>query len=592
MRNIMMTGHPLAGCNPFSPSAGPGRTPTVNKARILKMAIATAMLPFALAGCATFHQAHMAISHSSTAVSKYLAKQRGLKGAAVVTTVNTPFLMGMVVHISHQNRLPAMFQKTIHLSTNQPLSIGQFATQITQMTGIPIHVASQVTGYLDASVMASESLKMMSGGGLPALPGQSSPLMLSPSLPNMSSSRNALMINWNGTLSGLLNLVAARTGTYWKYQNGKVRFFLTETRAFSVDALPGTTGLTANITNSGTNGSAGGGGGTTGNSGSTSQAATVATSLDIYKSIISGIQTVLAQSKAASGGGTSVQVPTSVSANESTGQIIVTASPSELRAVAAYLKPVNIEMAKNVMIDVHVYSVQLNQSNNYNLNLNVALNNKGYGIQSLTQNGTPSNLQGPQTISGPSGQGSLSAGIVTGPVNAQVVATALATQGNVSLVTSGSIIALNGQPTPLQVANMHSYVASSATTQTAQVGSSTSLTPGQFSTGFSGTFLPLVRGHHILLEYTINLTQNLGLQTFTSGTSTVQLPNLAMQAFMQRVSIKSGQTLVLSGFEQTKSQMDRGGIGSAHFWGLGGGAGAVHDKTALVIVIHIVKLGN
>ncbi len=138
---------------------------------------------------------------------------------------------------------------------------------------------------------------------------------------------------------------------------------------------------------------------------------------------------------------------------------------------------------------------------------------------------------------------------------------------------------------------MHSYVASSATTQTAQVGSSTSLTPGQFTTGFSGTFLPLVRGHHILLEYTINLTQNLGLQTFTSGTSTVELPNLAMQAFMQRVAINSGQTLVLSGFEQTNSQVNHGGIGNSHFWGLGGGAGAIHDKTALVIVIHVVKLG-
>jgi len=564
---------------------------------VLKFAVAAAILPL-MAGCATFHQAHVAITHSSATVSKDLAQQRSLKNAPIVTTVKTPYLLGAVVHISYQNRLPAMFRKTIHLSTNQPLSIGQFATQITQMTGIPIHVASQVTGYLDASAMSSESLKMMSGGagGLPALPGQASPLMLSPSLPNMSSSKNALMINWNGTLSGLLNLVAARTGTYWKYQNGEVRFFLTETRAFSVDALPGTTGLTASITNSGSNGSAGGGGGagggTTGNAGSTSQTATVATNLDIYKSIVSGIQSILAQSKSASGGGTSVQVPTSVSANESTGQIIVTASPPELRAVAAYLKPVNAEMTKNVMIEVHVYSIQLNQSNNYNLNLNVALNNKGYGIQSLTQNGVPSNLQGPQAISGPSGEGSLSAGIVTGPVNAQVVATALATQGNVSLVTSGSVIALNGLPTPLQVANVHSYVASSSTTQTAQVGSSTSLTPGQYTTGFSGTFLPLVRGHHILLEYTINLTQNLGLQTFTSGTSTVQLPNLAMQAFMQRVSIKSGQTLILSGFEQTKSQVNRGGIGSAHFWGLGGGAGAMHDKTALVIIIHVVKLGN
>lgn len=580
--------------------------------RLLKIAVAAAILPFTLAGCATFHQAHMAISHSSSTVSKELAKQRAMKNAPIVQTVNTPYLMGAEVHVRQgdQDHLPSML---IHLSTASPLTLSELGTQITQMTGIPVHVASQVTGFLEGNMMQNAAV------ALPPLPGQPAAFADQPVLPNQSRNKNSLSIKWKGKLSGLLSLVAARTGTYWKYENGSVRFFLTETRAFSVNALPGSTSMTANITNSGSNGASGGAGASSGSTGSTSQSASMSSTLDIYKSIVNGINTVLIQSKSAGGGGGAMlQIPTSVSANQSTGQIIVTATPPELRAVEEYMRPINQQMAKNVLIDVHVYSVQLNHANDYGLNLSTAFNSiaNRYGIS----------VSGPGAISPPTGMNPSSmanlAAVILGPVagngfyaanngsglangsqyangagpasaqNTPFVAQALATQGNVSLVTSGSIIALNGQPTPLQVAKQISYLASTSTTQTANIGSTTQLTPGQFTTGFSGTFLPLVRGKHVLLEYTINLTQNEGLQTFTSGGSTIELPNLSTQAFVQRVSLKSGQTLVLSGFEEKTSAVNHNGLGNSHFWGLGGGANAENNRTALVVVIHVVKLGD
>ncbi|MBN6739498.1 PilN family type IVB pilus formation outer membrane protein [Acidithiobacillus sp. MC6.1] len=549
----------------------------------VKMALVAA--PLLLSGCATFGQVHQAVHQTSTSVSRDLSAQKRLQGHPVVTVTSTPYLMGSVVRVDRDQ--PPILKQTVHLTTGQPMTLSQLATQVTQMTGLPIHISSQVEGYMDGQ---------QTGGGatsLPALPGGRGHFA-PPMMPNMGSGKNSLTVNdWNGSLGGLLTLMASHSGTFWKYEHGQVRFFLTETRVFNVSVLPGNTAMAASISNAGTSGGSSGGGGgggaSGGNNGSTSQTATLNSSMNIYKSIGANVKAVLAQSKSALGGGAGgmsmLQVPTSVSTNPSSGQVIVTATPPELRAVAGYVRQLNALMTKNVLIDVHVYAVSLNKSNNYSLSLNTAFNSLGQGLSPLT-------MKSPTTSGQPSGAGEISGGIVTSAITANVVAQALATQGKVSLVTSGSVIALNGQPTPLQVSNQVSYLQSVSSTQTANVGSSSSLTPGQFTTGFSGSFLPLVRGHNVLLEYSINLTQNLGLSSYSSGGSSIQLPNLATQAFMQRVNLHSGQTLVLSGFEQTSNQNNHTGVGAAKFWGMGGGASASRSRTELVVVIHVVNLGS
>lgn len=551
-----------------------------------------------LSGCSTFHQVDGNIHSTNSTVSGKLKHFNDQAGVHTVTTHTGPYLLGTMVKTPVSGKNDSVFNQHVTLDTSQPLSIGEFATQITQMTGVPVHVTNQVSSYLNGETHSGQQY-------LPGLPGQSGEIV-APSLPNQSRTNNRLNITWNGSLRGLLNLVASRTGTFWRFNNGTVQFFLTETQAFSINALPGTTKMTADITDAGTTGSASGASGTNGagSTGSTNQSASLSSSLDVYKSIVEGVNTILAQTKSAGGSGTQLRVPTSVAANETTGQVVVTGTPPELQAVADYLKPINQQMSKNVLIDMHIYSVTLNKANNYGINLNAALQALGqhYGI----------NLQGvaPPTFSSPNEAGSISAAILS-PLKAfsntstpaqdwpdglqsgtQGLVKALATQGNVSLVTDGSVIALNGQPTPLQVAQTKTYLASASTTNTVNVGSQSTLTPGQYTVGFSGTFLPLIRGRKILLEYTVDLSQDQGLRTITSNGESIEAPQIARQSFMQRVSIRPGQTLVLSGFEQTSDQDNKTGTGSPNFFLLGGGRSAQHQKQALVIVLHVEKLGS
>lgn len=519
-----------------------------------------------LAGCANFHASTRNFHSTSNQINHELAQQKA--SVRLVSSTKAPYLLGQPIHT--KARKPAVLRATIHFSSGQSLSLKQLASQVTQISGVPIDISTQVITALSSSQSSTEQV-------LPGLPGQSS--FRIPTLPNLSQQKNKLVINqFSGPLYQLLNKMASGTGTFWIYKDGAVRFILTETKTFDINMLPGQNSSTASISDSGSQS----------NSGSATQKSTDSAKLDPYASVVSDIKTILAESKSASSGGgaggQTVKVPTEVTSNPTAGSVTVTATPPELKAVAAYVRKLNHKMGQNVLIDVHIYSVTQTSGDNYGLNISATLGKLGHGF-------TPISISGASQTGIPTNAGSISGGIVAGSVSAQAVAKALSTAGNVSLVTSGSVIALNGQYTPLQVSQTIYYLESVSSTNTANVGSQTSLTPGHYTIGFSGTFLPLIRqGNNILLQYAINLKQDLGLTTFSSNGSSLQLPHLATQAFMQRVNIQSGQTLVLSGFQQSDYDQQHTGIGSAHFWELGGGATNNINRNRLVIVMHVARM--
>lgn len=548
----------------------------------LLAAASMAIIAISLSGCETFKVAQSGISTTNDAATTDMSSMQNVTGA----THDQPLILGdEVSSLSAANSKGGqLFLQHIALTTGVPMSLDQISALITQETNIPVQVASQVDGFLNGSQGGQGG----QGVPMPPLPGQAANIT-APNLPGVSSSQSHLNVDCDSSLHACLDQIAAKAGVFWKNDNGTVVFFLTETKTFDIDALPGQTNITASISNAGSNGSSGGGA-SGGVSNSTQQTASISSHDDVYKSVQDGINTILAETASAGGSGTSLNVPTSVATNPTTGQITVTATPPELKAIANYMGPLNTDLSKNVLIDLHIYSVTLNNANNYGLNLQLAFQ------QLASRYGLSFSGATPPTIS--SGGATASAYVLSAPTGGnglttptQGVVQALATQGNVSLDTEGSVIAMNGQPTPLQVAQNKAYIASSSTTNTVNAGNATSLTPGSYTIGFTGTFLPLVRDGKILLQFNANLTQDLGLVTQTSNGTEIQLPQTATQSFLQRVAMKSGETLVLSGFEQTSDQTQNNGVGASWFWGAGGGRSASHAKQALVVVIHVEDAG-
>jgi hypothetical protein len=74
------------------------------------------------------------------------------------------------------------------------------------------------------------------------------------------------------------------------------------------------------------------------------------------------------------------------------------------------------------------------------------------------------------------------------------------------------------------------------------------------------------------------------LKDFTSGDSTVQLPEVTRSKFEQQVILKNGQTLVLSGFERRRTDVDRNGVGSPNFLGLGGKAEGGSVRASNIVI--------
>jgi type IVB pilus formation R64 PilN family outer membrane protein len=417
-----------------------------------------------------------------------------------------------------------------------------------------------------------QSSNKASGMALPPLPGQNPGLLALASQNTFSGHA----FHWSGgTIAQLLDTVTADHRVYWKWDDGSIHIFRTETQTFNIPALDWVGTLKGSI--SSTSGSSAAMSSTTGaptSTGTGNMSIDNTSAVNVWKGLTKVVKTI-----AGSGA--------NVIADSSLGTVSVTATPPQLERVARWVKTVSYQLTRQVAVTIHVYNVKMTAEQNYGLNLTGAFNQLAgrYGL-SFSGAGVP----GVQT----SGVAPMSfgAGILkaNNPGNSQyngssVTAQALATLGNTTQMYSQSAVTLNGQPSPVQVARNVTYLASSTSTQTVSVGNSNSLTPGSLTTGFTANILPRIEGNHILLGINMNLSDLIALNTITSNGSSIQAPNVYDDSFFKSVNLKSGETLVLNSYAQTQGQTTHNGVGSPYMPLLGGGADATHGKTMVVITI-------
>jgi hypothetical protein len=162
----------------------------------------------------------------------------------------------------------------------------------------------------------------------------------------------------------------------------------------------------------------------------------------------------------------------------------------------------------------------------------------------------------------------------------------------VSSAYSSVINTMNRQPVPLGSNNTQSYLKQITPSSTTGAAGALSfgppgLTPGEIVTGFNMTLLPIVLDSNmVLMQCGISISALQELVTFTSGTGlaqqTIQQPNVSSFQTLQRMAVRSGDTIVLSGFETESANARQSDIKRDV---LPGTRTSVRDKSTLVILI-------
>lgn len=445
------------------------------------------------------------------------------------------------------------------------------AYYITELSGIPasVNVSAAAAAPAAQTPVATDPSNPAASVAAPAAV---------PAMPTLSQGPATSSFAYSGTLSGFLDLASARFGVFWEWDKNSVHFFKTKTKTFRLAALPGNTSLSSKVSSKSGGSSAGSGDSTSsgsGSSASTSNESEMSTGvsfseMSIWESIKTNIEAMLSSSG-------------SISVTPATGTITVTDVPSNLDKVSRFIDEQNAALSRQVVINVRVLSVQLDNEKQYGLNWDAIYENvnKNIGI-SLGSNFGTSSSSSDLTFSVLSGSSPWA--------GSSAIINALSTQGHVSQVTSASVVTINNQPAPLQVGRQTSYLASSTTTLSdSGSASSVTLTPGTVTSGFSMSVLPHILGDsRLMLQYSGDLSSLTGLETVTSGDSTIQTPEVDIRNFLQRVVMNSGEILVIAGFEQFDLNGDSQGIGSAENLIGGGGVNTSGGKTAIVVLVQPV----
>lgn len=451
------------------------------------------------------------------------------------------------------NDISALITRTCNLT----VVLTPDARQVTQASG----PTEQIKGPLPAPD-ANGMLPLAQMGNTVATP-----------VPRAGSEATLRGVYWKGALDGFLDNITTRLGLSWRYEEGRIVIYYLDTRNFPVlfmDSQAGFTSKTVSGTTSSTGSSGGGSSGGISGDNNTSQSTDMAIKSNLYGDVSATVKAML--------------TPGVGRMNLSAGVLTVTDTSRVLSQIGRYIDDRNRELNRQVVLNVQIYSVESRRSDQLGIDWDAVLS---LGSVKATFTNAFTNANDAIASGG--------AMIVDGKgAGTKALVKALSEQGNVSVATQSSSLTTNLSAVPIQVALQQDYISDVTSEQTANVGSSVSSTRSTITTGFNMTVLPYLMpaSSSMQLQFSVNMSDDPTMRTVPQGEkSSVELMKTRLKTFTQRVNMKSGQTLILSGYEQLNNTADHQGVGSPRFFGLGGGSSGTKNRTQLVMFVTPIILG-
>lgn len=442
--------------------------------------------------------------------------------------------------------LPALFSEQATPALGR-ISLISFAEYFSASTGVPVRLMPDVLG----TVQAAQATGTQGARTGVAAGGQSADA--------------SFICDYAGTRRGLLDLAASRTGTHWRYENGQVVIYRYITKNYVMPVLPGDTSIAMTMQNTAAVGSIGTmGAGGAGASGTVS-GATIKTELSPWKAMVDGVQALV--------GNNGRVVP-----SQPTSSVMVYTTPEVMSQVDDFMQAQKARYSKQIFFEINFYSLKHTRDAEHAINWNVL-------FASLTGN-KGLNLVSPGAIA--SGAGMLTANIVRSNANITATLRALNTMGNAAHLLTIPVTASNAQFSQVSNEDLQEYISATQTTQTANVGASTSVTKGLISTGMGLDLLPnLLDNDTVQLQLAFRLAESSPFKTIPIGGNEISNANLSRRTFSQRAFLRNGEMLVLNGFERTLVDSNSSGMLSQTIL-LGGSSVHTVTRESLIITVRPV----
>lgn len=589
---------------------------------VMRRALLLSVAAFVVAGCAA-EQATRQAAVDASGVGRLAARAQTpapFQDTGIVQSRPDQIYIGANVRQSSSDRtLPQEWRgRNVTFVNAKPQGFREVLALVQNTTKLPVSYSAAVSRQVQAvaGTATADSTMVRTGATLPpptmaagpvpagfnvsaaqALVAGNSASSAAPSTEGALPT-GRMNINFTGTLSQFLDQVASNFGVSWSMDGDRIVFSSVTTEVFDIPALPVVLKLATQFSSQGPSIRGGGGGGLStggsgggGGSGDSSDSVQSSTAVDLWKEINAALKSIVSQ---ANGG---------LDVSGSTGTVTVTGSRDLVQNVRRYVSEINSRLSKQVVLSMAVYAVTLTRTDTASSNVAPLL--QAGGLQIFGASGAAPFPSGPVM----SGRAGPAIGLIVDPARnpsnslagSQAVVEALSRAGEVSVVNSQSVTTMNNIPVPFRDVNTRGYAAQVSTTVVGGAASAspqTSIIPGSVQTGYSMRLTPRINNDGtVLIEYALDLSElngpQEGFRTFSTGSQTIQLPDVNSRNGVGQARIPAGATLVLTGLERTRVDSARTGPVTPGLWMMGGArsGGVRRELVVITITPEIVDLG-
>jgi type IVB pilus formation R64 PilN family outer membrane protein len=503
---------------------------------------------------------------ASAQIEVAAAKAKNMQTDPAETDVNVPYIAGAPVALAREVTLPPALRKGIKTEVlfkgAEKVDLMDAAAELTLATGIPVRVRP------DALIPQSNFLPKGAQGGTGTAPQGG------------GGGQQSVMVNLKvseAPVADILNFIAVQTGCNWQWRpdQGIIEIYRLVTKTFEFRGLAGSGSVSIGL------------GRTGGGSSSSSFESNASTKfeekdLDSVKHIKASIDALMTR-----GGSGSIT---------DGGTIVVTDTKEAVDSIETYLNDENKRMNRRVRLLVQAVDVSMSDTGEAGVDWTLVYSKIA---QKLTGNVTNTlSLSSPQTVTGSTG-GALTIGVSgNSKLNGTSAAIdALREIGNVTNVTRVPVVTQNRRPVQFAVRNTFDYVSSiQVTTVASSSGTTTApqITQKEETVGTTLTITPAAFDDgSIALHLAYDNTTLRSLTPYSAGdssstTNTVQQRNIDGTGTDQSVTMRSGQTLFISGIERNTNSVTTARLDNDLPMAAGGSDQAKKSKTTTIILVTAV----